>query len=163
MFDNEIRVQHLVEDITSEWYHVSSEDNSADRTTRLHSVPEDFGLDSEWMTGPAFLKLLVEKWPVNRNFADRKSNVKLPVEEIRKWYRDQLGCLVQVGAGQHLGSTSAMGPGNLDNPILEHFDFGRRTNDWRRLVRSTSYLFMWYVRVAGGLEVAGLTMLRTWP
>ena len=81
MFDNEIRVQHLVEDITSEWYHVSSEDNAAD------SVSEDFGLDSEWMTGPAYLKLPVKEWPVNRDFADRKSQVKLPVEEIRKRYR----------------------------------------------------------------------------
>ena len=81
MFDNEIRVEHLVDDNTTEWNHVSSEDNAAD------SVSEDFGLDSEWMTGPAYLKLPVKEWPVNRDFADRKSQLKLPVEEIRKRYR----------------------------------------------------------------------------
>jgi hypothetical protein len=87
LFDNEIRIQHLVEDITTKWYHVSSQNNAADRTTRLHIVPEVFGLDSEGMTGPAYLKLPVKEWPVNRDFADRKSQVKLPVEEIRKRYR----------------------------------------------------------------------------
>ena len=40
MFDNEIRVEHLVDDNTTEWNHVSSEDNAAD------SVSEDFGLDN---------------------------------------------------------------------------------------------------------------------
>ena len=45
MHDNEIRMQNLVEDIITEWHHVSSQDNAADRGTRLKSVPEDFGDD----------------------------------------------------------------------------------------------------------------------
>ena len=159
-YDNEVRIQNLVEDITTEWHHLASEDNAADRTSRIHSLPEDLGLDSEWMTGPAYLKLPVEQWPINRDFADRKSKVKLPMEEIRKQYRDQLSYLVQVGVGEQMGSSSVatVGPGSLDNPVLEHFQFGKKTNDWRKLNRSTSYLFKWYVLVFGDKSSAGMGM-----
>ena len=78
-YDNIERIEDLVVlDKAPVWYHVASEDNAADRTTRLQSVPSDLGLDSDWLNGPAYLKQPLEMWPVDRNFADRKS-VKLPV------------------------------------------------------------------------------------
>ena len=61
-----------------------------DRATRLQSVPDDLGLSSEWLNGPAYLKTPIKEWPVNRDFADKKSTVKLPMKEIRKLYREQL-------------------------------------------------------------------------
>ena len=83
---------------------MSGVDNIADRTTRLHSIPEDFGFDSEWFLGPAYVKLPMKEWPVNRDFADRKGAVKLPKEEIRK--------VCSAGMG-------VVGPGSLDNPVLD--------------------------------------------
>ena len=47
-YDNIERIENLVVlDKAPVWYHVASEDNAADRTTRLQSVPADLGLDSD--------------------------------------------------------------------------------------------------------------------
>ena len=96
---------------------------------------------------------------MDRNFADRKS-VKLPASEIRKPYRDylatylgsgQVGCLgadVELRQFCSLGAGAGLvGPGSLDNDVVKHFDFGRTTNDWDKLVRSTSFLFKWVAGV----------------
>ena len=71
------------------------------------------------MSGPAYLKLLMK--------------------DIRKRSRTQMGSIVQVGLGSTVGtrSTDYMGPGYLENPILKHFCFGKKTNDWKRLVHPT--------------------------
>ena len=66
------------------WWHVKSSDNAADRPTRLDSEPKDIGLGSDWQKGPHYLSLDREHWPIERNFADRKSSVKIPKEEIVK-------------------------------------------------------------------------------
>ena len=47
-FDN----QEVIEKITTvgnrgEWYFVSGQNNAADRATRLNSLPEDLGINSE--------------------------------------------------------------------------------------------------------------------
>ena len=76
--------------MAGEWYHVPSQDNPADRPTKLNSVPEDLGLDSDWLCGPAYLKLPVEQWPINRRFAERKSKFKVPVEEVKRKYRNKV-------------------------------------------------------------------------
>ena len=78
-FDN----QEVIEKITKvgnegEWYYVCSENNVADRATRLNSVPDDLGIDSEWQTGPAYLKKPISEWPINRNFAERKGKIRFP-------------------------------------------------------------------------------------
>ena len=164
-YDNIERIQNMVElDRAPVWYHVASQDNAADRTTRLQSVPEDLGLDSEWLNVPAYLRKPVGMWPVDRNFADRKS-VKLPASEIRKPYRDYLASYIGVGAEQDvchgagvrhgqcggLGAGADMvGPGSLDNYVVKYFDFGRKTNDWEKLVKKTSFLFKWLAGVQCG-------------
>ena len=132
---------------------------------------------------------------MNRNFADRKSKVKLPMEEIRKPYRESLGGLDRVtchstsslpdqpaqavgegegkvkealegekgtkGEGLDDGGDLMMvrsvaagadtvGPGSIDNAVLKHFDYWRKTNDWDRLIRNTGYLFQWLASVQFG-------------
>ena len=173
-FDNIERIETLVVlDKPPVWYHVASQDNAADRTTRLQSVPEDLGLDSEWLNGPAYLRQPVEMWPVDRNFSDRKS-VKLPISEIRKPYRDYLSSY--IGGGEQAGcpgsgfergqcgglgaGTGLVGPGSPDNYVVGHFDFGRTTNDWEKLVKKTSFLFMWLAGVQGSREMAVIFWMR---
>ena len=115
----------------------------------MKSVPKDLSLDSEWLNGPAYLKKPIEEWPTDRNFADRKLAVELPMKEIKKPYRELLTGLSAGYVGE-VSSGTVGGPGSRDNDILVHFDFGRRTNNWGKLVRSTSYLFMWRAKILCG-------------
>ena len=55
-----------------EWYHTSSDNNGADRPTRLDSTIQDVVLGSEWQSGFAYLKLPPSEWPISRTFAERK-------------------------------------------------------------------------------------------
>ena len=90
-YDNIERMELLVNfDKPIQWYYVSTELNVADRGTRTLSVVEDLGQNSEWLLGPAFLRDPVEEWPINRDFADKKNKVPLPIEEIRRPYREQV-------------------------------------------------------------------------
>ena len=113
------KVENVVQfDKAPVWYHVASQDNAADRTTRLQTVPSDLGFDSVWLNGPAYLRQPFELWPVNRNFADRKSKVKLPMEEIRKPYRERLddgGDLMMVRSVA--AGADTVGPSSLDNAV----------------------------------------------
>ena len=78
-FDFQEQVQKLVPvGNNGEWWHVRSEHNAADRATRLDSVPSDLKLGSEWQTGPDYLCLDREEWPLERNFAERKTKVQIP-------------------------------------------------------------------------------------
>ena len=87
-FDFQEEIQKLVPvGYNGEWWHVSSEDNAADRASRLDSVPADLQLGSVWQTGPDYLCLEREEWPVDRRFADRKTKVLIPEEEIVRKYR----------------------------------------------------------------------------
>ena len=55
--DNQEKIEEIVRvGEAGEWYHVPSADNAADRPSRLDSSPDDLGLDSEWLCGPAYLK-----------------------------------------------------------------------------------------------------------
>ena len=124
-----------------EWSWVSSENNAADRASRLNSTPADLALGSAWLEGPAHLKLPVQDWPMNRDFADRKSKLKVPVDEVKRKIRYQ----VEIGSAKL--NVFPGGPGSLDNFILEKFDHGMCTNSWDKLVRSTSFLFKWYAKM----------------
>jgi hypothetical protein len=73
-----------------EWWHVKSDDNAADRPSRLDSTPADLRLGSEWQDGPSYLRLERDQWPFERNFADRKNKVLIPQEEVVKKYRGWL-------------------------------------------------------------------------
>ena len=76
--------------------------------------------------------------------------MKLPVEEIRRQYRDQMGYTNQVTVhSKYSTKLGNVGPGNLGNDVLMYFDFGHCTNNWNRLIRRTSIFFMWFVRVLG--------------
>ena len=130
-----------------EWYHVSSADNAADITTRLGSTPEDVSLDSAWINGPDYLKEPVESWPMNRNFAERKSGVKLPLSEIRKPYREMLDGEDSCRSVNILESEiNIAGPAGGNNYVLHYLKHGFITNDWEKLIRKTSVLFYWMVK-----------------
>ena len=76
----------------------------------------------------------------------------MPLNEVRKPYKERfISDEENVGfIFQQLGThTEAVGPGNLDNPVLKHFQFGNCTNDWAVLVRRTAFLFLWYSTVFG--------------
>ena len=63
------RMENLVKfDSPVRWYYVASEKNAAHRATPLQSVPDDLGLSSEWLNGPAYLRTPIKEWPVNRDF-----------------------------------------------------------------------------------------------
>ena len=70
-----------------EWWHVPTEHNPADRTSRLDSKPEDIGLESAWQNGPQFLYQDRSSWLLERNFAEQKAKVKIPKEDILKKFR----------------------------------------------------------------------------
>ena len=167
-FDNVERMENLVKfDSPVQWYYVASEKNAADRATRLQSVPDDLGLGSEWLNGPAYLKTPIEEWPINRDFADKKSKVQLPMEEIRRPYREQL--LVEESSSavvvNSAGNKVLGGPGSPDNFVLQHFDYGKITNDWDKLIQKTAFLFQWMARVQcselGAVELQAREMAIT--
>ena len=147
-YDNVEKMDNLVSfDTPVQWYYVPSEHNAADRATRLQSLPADLMLGSEWLEGPAYLRSPIEEWPINRKFADKKSGVKIPVEEIRRPYREMLlGKIGKTAVEECKAGWDVGGPGSVDNYVLEHFQFGRSTNDWNKLIRSTSFLFRWLAR-----------------
>ena len=141
-FENQEEIEKITQvGIAGEWYHVPSADNAADRPSRMNSEPRDLGVDSEWLGGPAYLKLPVEQWPFNRNFADKKSKLNVPMEEVKKKFRNQVD-------GTDYSSFKAIGgPGCQENYVLNLFDHGWKTNDWEKLIRSTSYLFLWKAKM----------------
>ena len=104
--------------------HVRSQDNAADRVTRLDSNPVDVAIDSEWQNGPAFLKRPQSEWPVNRDFANRKDNL-IPQEELLKRFR----CLIQSTT-----VSESVGIDQLLNPFS--------TNYWNKLVRQTQVIML---------------------
>ena len=69
---------------TEDWLHVPGELNPADRPSRLDSTMQDISPDSDWMVGPAYLKLPRDQWPFNRNYQDRRSEPEFPKEELNK-------------------------------------------------------------------------------
>ena len=152
-FDNQERLEEILSvGNNGEWYWVASHDNAADRATRLSSTSADLSLDSGWLEGPAYLKLPVDQWPMNRNFAERKSKSKVPIEEVKKKFKNQIEFIL------HHTKQNSDGPGSVENEILAKFDYGKCTNNWEKLVRSTSYLFMWFVKMytPEGLSVGGV-------
>ena len=129
-----------------EWYFVPSEMNAADRITRMNSTIEDLDLDSEWLNGPPYLKEPIENWPIDRKFAERKSGVKLPMEEIRKPYRELIQETDNVTFDtRKLKAKDLVGPGSKDNYVLEILQHGYITNSWEKLLGRTSLLFKWLV------------------
>ena len=46
------------------------------------------GLD--WLHGPSYLKNPISEWPVDRKFSEKKSKLKIPVNEVKKKYRSQV-------------------------------------------------------------------------
>ena len=87
-----------------EWYHTPSAFNAADRPTRTDTTPEGLGYNSEWQNGPPFLRLPVSAWPINRDFASRKTD-HIPHSEILKKYR---GVIQAVDVEKHLEFISCL-------------------------------------------------------
>ena len=143
-FDNEERIMNLVDlDEKPSWYHVPSEDNASDRATRMESRPEDLQMGTPWQEGPAYLKEEMDKWPISRDFMKKGNNIKLPVEEIRKPYRERLIAEAHKIEVEKSKVKISPGPSGAGNYVMEHFKDGYSTNDWEELLMKTSYLFYW--------------------
>jgi hypothetical protein len=63
-----------------QWVHVKSEDNISDLGTRLSATIEDIDIDSDWQSGPAWLKQERDQWPVTQDI----SPDLVPQEELIK-------------------------------------------------------------------------------
>ena len=112
-----------------EWYHMASQENAADRPTRLDSRPEDVAMGSEWQEGPAYLRRPFSDWPWERNFADRKLSEVLPREEFAAKYKDLPGKLVRQ-------TTEKIE--HDENQIVKEFDDGFITNDLDKMIQMTA-------------------------
>ena len=113
--------------LNGELYHIASNNNAADRATRLDSGIMDIMEGSEWQTGPAFLKNPPSEWPINRNFAARKED-HIPQGEILKRYRNMIH-LIQADHQQKRDIAS----------IIDPF----YTNYWEKLIRKTELVLKW--------------------
>ena len=148
--DNQEQVEKIVQVASGgEWYHVPGSENAADRASRLRSSPGDLGLDSEWMCGPAYLKKPVGEWPINRSFAEKKSKISFPPEEVSRKFRSKIETVGEILKGQGgvvQGDVDTGGPGSKDNYVLKMVEFGTKTNDWEELIRSTTFKFYWVAK-----------------
>ena len=89
-YDMQAEIQKLTkvgDDGDGLWWHVASADNSADRPSRLDSVPADIAPGSRWQLGESYLTLDRKDWAMERNFANRRNKVQIPKEEIVRKYR----------------------------------------------------------------------------
>ena len=50
----------------SEWWWIQSDLNPADLTTRI-TCPRELGIGSVWQSGPAFMKLPINCWPISKS------------------------------------------------------------------------------------------------
>ena len=132
-----------------EWYHMASQENAADRPTRLDSRPEDVAIGSEWQEGPSYLRRPFSEWPWERNFADRKLSEVLPREEFAAKYKGLPGKLVRQ-------TTERIK--HEENPIMKKFDDGFITNDYDKLIQMTEPLFRWTARMRSGKMRGSLTL-----
>ena len=55
-----------------EWWHTESKNNAADILTRVDATVEDVAQGSDWQVGRSFLEKPPPKWPITRDFAERK-------------------------------------------------------------------------------------------
>ena len=123
IMDTLAKIEQLIQSAV-QLVHVRSQDNAADRATRLDSTIDDVGMQSEWQTGPAFLKDPPSEWPINRDFANRKDQL-IPQVEILKRFR----CLIQ--------NTEASELSGIDQ-LIDPFS----TNNWNKIVRRTQMLLL---------------------
>ena len=117
----------------SEWYHMSSRFNAADRPTRLDSKIEDLVIGTEWQEGPSYMRLPFADWPWERNFADRKLSDLVPQVELISKFRGVSSSLKNLDDSVFTET----------NPILVKLKFGYVTNDYDRLLSLTEPLFRW--------------------
>ena len=87
-------IRDIPEDIEVIWGWVKSADNGADIASRVTANPEDLGENSVWQTGPAYLQLPEEEWPIRTDVMS--GPLELPPEELRKQYK-HLSFSVQSG------------------------------------------------------------------
>ena len=124
ILDNQAKMQEICPvGNEGEWYHVSSDDNAADKPTRVNSTHTDILPDSTWQRGPSYLYTPTSTWPIDRDFALRKEAC-IPENEILRRYR---GIINNVTAE----SMHNIGIHNLIDPNF--------TNDWDRLIERTLY------------------------
>ena len=126
-------------------------------TTRMGVTNEDFKSDSVRLSGPDYLRSRPEFWPLNRNFADKKIKVKVPVEELSKRYREKFdvgetwmtiakleAVVLQDQTVNRMAASrddESMGPENPDNPIRKLMEDGFITNSWTKLLKKTGISF----------------------
>ena len=146
--------------VIGEWYHVASSGNAADAPSRLDTTPDMIGEGSSWQCGPDYLYLPREKWPLDRKFADQKTAVGIPKEELRKKYReipDQKISAIDAQTPVSFSPTSqppvsfspiaqvpvSSGPiaQMADNWVAEALGWGFNTNEWSALISKTAVFY----------------------
>ena len=127
-----------------EWYHMPSQDNAADRPSRIDSKVEDLVEGSEWQQGKAYMLLPFAEWPWERNFSERKVTEVVPEQELAAKYR-------WMAAGNKVIKEE-------ENPIVTKFDGGFVTNDYDVLINMTEPYFRWIARIRAKKEDSKLTL-----
>ena len=134
IIDNQSRIQKLCQvGVDGEWWHVASDDNAADRPTRLDSTAADIAPNSPWQKGQQYLYDSVENWPKNRKFAERKDSC-IPDTEILKKYRG-------ITHAETAVAVPDVGIHKLLDPLS--------TNDWDKLISKTQTLLRPFLRKRG--------------
>ena len=113
-----------------EWYHMPSNDNLADRPSRLDSKVEDLVDGSEWQQGKSYMLQPFSDWPWERNFAERKLADMVPKDEIAARYRGGRLVAVTATSRTNLGYQTShyMAAGTMtkkevmENPLVKRFD-----------------------------------------
>ena len=140
-----------------DWYHVASKFNAADCPSRLDTSPGMIGPGSSWQVGPDYLYLPREDWPLERDFAEQKSKVEIPREELRGKYKEMPSHLimavqrkdagnVEKRASWDVSTSTAKGDTSgknieMENVVAAALDWGFTTNTWEVLIKKTAAVF----------------------
>ena len=155
----QLEIENEMDCPVGQWYHVASKMNAADRPSRLDTTPDMLGPSSDWQRGPEYLYLPRSSWPFERDFADQKTGVEIPREELRGKYKDLPNHLImktlnsdaEAGTGECenrqvvcrvTGRRVQKGQNLEDNNIVaKALGWGFTTNTWDVLIKRTAAVF----------------------
>ena len=138
VLDNQAKIEQFCPvGLYGEWWFVASKGNAADKATTLATDCSELSPDSEWQNGPSFLKSPQLKWPVNRDFAEKKEDY-IPQAELLKKYR----CLIQMVEWE-----AKYGVDQIIDPYC--------TNDREKLINKTQLLLIPFHKIRYGESDVG--------
>ena len=143
-----------------------SNDNAADRPSRIDSKIEDLVDGSEWQQGKSYMLQPFSDWPWERNFAERKLADMVPRDEIAARYRGGRLVAVTATGRTNLGYQTClyMAAGTMskkevmENPLVKRFEEGYITNDYDELITKTEPVFRYVARLRARKDPGKLTL-----